>query len=160
MGEVITMDLFTGFLFRGLDQDQLAKIGAITTEISMENGQRIFVEGDEAKNLYVLKKGAVELMTSVEQNLELPISILRDPGDIFGSHSFIAPYRYSLSARCEEAGSVLSIERSSVKKLMVADRGLECIIMRNLAEHFLDRLTETRQELKIHFRILFRSTRS
>jgi CRP/FNR family transcriptional regulator len=158
--EVITMDLFTGFLFKGLDQDQLAKIAAITAEISMKNGQKLFLEGDEAKQLYVLKKGAVELMTSVEHNLELPISMLRDPGDIFGSHSFIAPYRYSLSARCEEAGTVLSIERSSVKKLMVADCGLECIIMRNLAEHFLDRLKETRQELKTHFRVLLKSMRS
>jgi len=158
--EVIAMDLFTGFLFKGLDQDQLAKIAAITREISMENGQKLFVEGEEAKNLYVLKEGAVELMTGVEQELQLPISMLRDPGDIFGSHALIAPHQYSLSARCEETGTLLSIERSSVKKLMVADRGLECMIMRNLAEHFLDRLRETRQELKTHFRILLKSMRS
>ena len=154
------MDLFTGFLFKGLDQDQLAKIAAITTEISMENGQKLFVEGEEAKHLYILKEGAVELITGVEQELQLPISMLRDPGDIFGSHALIAPYQYSLSARCEETGTLLRIERSSLKKLMVADRGLECMIMRNLAEHFLDRLRETRQELKTHFRILLKSMRS
>ena len=154
------MDLFTGFLFKGLDQDQLVKITAITTEISMENEQKLFAEGEEAKNLYILKEGAVELMTRVEPDLELPISMLRDPGDIFGSHALIAPYQYSLSARCEEAGTLLNIERSSVKKLMVADRGLECMIMTNLAEHFLDRLKQTRQELKTHFRILLKSMRS
>jgi len=158
--EVITMDLFTGFLFKGLDQDQLGKIAAITREISMENGQKLFAEGEEAKHLYVLKEGSVELMTRVEHDLELPISMLRDPGDIFGSHALIAPYQYSLSARCEETGTLLSIERSALKKLMVADRGLECIVMTNLAEHFLDRLRETRQELKTHFRILLKSTRS
>jgi CRP/FNR family cyclic AMP-dependent transcriptional regulator len=158
--EVIAMDLFTGFLFKGLDQDQLGNIAAITREISMENGQKLFVEGEEAEHLYILKEGAVELMTGVEQELQLPISMLRDPGDIFGTHALIAPHQYSLSARCEEAGTLLSIERSSVKKLMVADRGLECMIMRNLAEHFLDTLRETRQELKTHFRILLKSMRS
>lgn len=153
------MDLFTGFLFKGLDQDQLAKIAAITREISMENGQKLFVEGDEAKHIYILKEGAVELMIEVDRDLQLPISMLRNPGEIFGSHALIAPYQYSLSARCEEAGTLLGIERSSLKELMVADRGLECMIMRNLAEDFLDRLRGTRQELKTHFRILLKSAR-
>jgi len=154
------MDLFTGFLFKGLDQDQLAKIAAISIEISMQNGQKLFAEGEEAKQLYILKKGAVELMTGAEHNLQLPISMLRDPGDIFGSHALIPPYQYSLSARCEETGTLLNIECSTLKKLMAADRDLECIIMRNLAQHFLERLTETRQELKTHFRVLLKSMRS
>jgi hypothetical protein len=31
------------------------------------------------------------------------------------------------------------------------------VILANLAKHFLDRLKETRQELKIHFKTIFKS---
>ena len=46
------------------------------------------------------KEGAVELLTKVEEGFELPIAILRNPGDCTGTSSLVAPYLYSLSSRC------------------------------------------------------------
>ena len=153
------MDLPMGYLFRGLDNDQLKRIAAIAREVSMENGQQICREGEEANSLYILKTGAVELMTTVENDVELPISVLRNPGDIFGSGVLIAPYTYNLTARCSGTGILLRIEGSALQKLMVEDRDLGCIIMTNLAEQFLTRLKESRQEIKMHFNTLLRSYR-
>ena len=153
------MDLPMGYLFRGLDNDQLRRIAAIAREVSMENGQQICREGEEANSLYILKTGAVELMTTVENDVELPISVLRNPGDIFGSGILIAPYTYNLTARCSGTGILLRIEGSALQKLMVEDRDLGCIIMTNLAEQFLARLKESRQEIKMHFNTLLRSYR-
>lgn len=153
------MDLPMGYLFRGLDNDQLKRIAAIAREVSMENGQQICREGEEANSLYILKTGAVELMTTVENDVELPISVLRNPGDIFGSGILIAPYTYNLTARCSGTGILLRIEGSALQKLMVEDRDLGCIIMTNLAEQFLTRLKESRQEIKMHFNTLLRSYR-
>jgi CRP-like cAMP-binding protein len=157
--EVMTMDLPLGYLFKGLNDDQLKRIEAIATELSMEDGQEICKEGEVAKGLYVLKTGAIELMTKVENNVELPISILRNTGDIFGSGLLVAPYQCSLTARCAETGILFMIEGSALQKLMKDDRDLGCIIMTNLAEHFLGRLKESRQEIKIHFSTLLRSYR-
>jgi hypothetical protein len=41
---------------------------------------------------------------------------------------------------------------------MLEDHELGCTIMKNLAQHLLERLKETRQELKIHFKTLFKSS--
>ena len=153
------MDLPMGYLFMGLDNDQLKRIAAVAREVSMENGQQICREGEEANSLYILKTGAVELMTTVENDVELPISVLRNPGDIFGSGVLIAPYTYNLIARCSGTGILLRIEGSALQKLMVEDRDLGCIIMTNLAEQFLTRLKESRQEIKMHFNTLLRSYR-
>ena len=153
------MDLPMGYLFMGLDNDQLRRIAAIAREVSMENGQQICREGEEANSLYILKTGAVELMTTVENDVELPISVLRNPGDIFGSGILIAPYTYNLTAHCSGTGILLRIEGSALQKLMVEDRDLGCIIMTNLAEQFLTRLKESRQEIKMHFNTLLRSYR-
>ena len=153
------MDLPMGYLFRGLNDDQLKRVAAVAREVSMENGQQICREGEEANSLYILKTGAVELMTTVEKDVELPISVLRNPGDIFGSGVLIAPYTYNLTARCSGTGILLRIEGSALQKLMVEDRDLGCIIMTNLAEQFLTRLKESRQEIKMHFNTLLRSYR-
>ena len=35
------MDVPLGYLFKGLNEDHLKKIAAVTTEVSMEDGQQI-----------------------------------------------------------------------------------------------------------------------
>lgn len=115
-------------------------------------------EGQQAEELFVLKEGAVELLTKVEDGFDLPIAIFRNPGDCTGTSSLVEPYVYSLNSRCVEDSKMLVIKKTALKKLMQEDHELGCTIMRNLAQHMLDRLKETRQELKVHFKTIFRST--
>ena len=114
-------------------------------------------EGQKAEALFVLKEGAVELLTTVNDDFELPIAILRNPGDFTGTSSLVPPYEYSLSSRCSEEGKILIIKQTDLKELMIEDHSLGCTIMKNLAQHFLERLKETRQEVKIHFKTIFKS---
>jgi CRP/FNR family cyclic AMP-dependent transcriptional regulator len=153
------MDLPMGYLFKGLNDDKMKRVAAVAKEISMKKGQKICREGEEAKNLYILKTGAVEVITTVENDVELPITVLRNHGDVFGSGVLIAPYTYNLTARCTETGILFKIEGSALQKLMMEDRDLGYIIMTNLAEQFLIRLKESRQEIKMHFNTLLRSYR-
>jgi len=158
--EVDAMSLRSGHLFDGLDKAQIMKLEGIAKMAQVEKGQVIFKEGEKANAVYVLEEGAVELTTFVEKDFELPISILRNRGDMFGSSALLAPHVYSLSARCAEKGMILRFESDPLKKLMSEDHGLGCKIMANLAKYFFERLRETRQELKIHFKTLLMSTRS
>jgi CRP-like cAMP-binding protein len=127
----------------------------------MEDGEVIFREGGESTAVYILRKGAVELITLVENDFELPIATLRKPGEIVGTSALVPPYQYSLTARCTGKGTLLSIctgkgtllsiERSALLEAMSEDRDLGYIVMTNLARYFFDKLKETRQELRIHF---------
>jgi CRP/FNR family transcriptional regulator len=145
------MDLPLGYLFKGLNEDQLERIMAITREVSMEDGEVIFKEGEESGAVYILKNGAVELITQVENDFELPIATLRKPGEIVGTSALVSPCQYSLTARCTGKGTLLSIDRSALLEAMSEDPDLGYIIMTNLAKYFFDKLKETRQELRIHF---------
>jgi CRP-like cAMP-binding protein len=91
MMEVMNMDLPSVF-FKGLGDDQLKRIAAVAEEVSMENGREIVREDAEAKVLYILKTGAVELLTKIENEVELPISMLRNQGEIIGSGALISPH--------------------------------------------------------------------
>ena len=150
--------LHSCYLFKGLSESQFHSLSEITKQVRAQKGQFLMNEGRKAEELFVLKQGAVELLTTVNDDFELPISILRNPGDCTGTSSLIEPYEYSLSARCFEDSELLIIKHTDLKNLMLADHELGCTLMKNLAKHLLDRLKETRQELKIHFKTLFKSS--
>ena len=153
------MDMPLGYLFNGLNQDQLKRIKAIATQIAINKGQEICKEEEEAKALFILKTGAVELLTTIDSEVELTIAMLRKPGKIFGAGVLVPPYQYALTARCAETGTLLSIERLALQKLLKEDSDLGFMVMTNLAEHFLGKLKQSRQELKIHFNTLLKSFR-
>jgi len=148
------------YLFKGLSESQLLRLSEIAKEEQLKKGDFLMHEGQMAEALFVLKEGAVELLTTVNDDFELPIAILRNPGDFTGTSSLVPPYEYSLSSRCSEDAKILIIKQSNLKDLMVEDHELGCIIMKNLAQHFLERLKETRQEVKIHFKTIFKSIHS
>ena len=150
------MRLSSCYLFQGLSESQLDHLHTIGSEAPMQLGQWLFHEGDAAIQMYILKDGAVELLTSVD-DVELPITIVREPGNCFGTSTMVPPHQYSLSARCAEDGTLMSIEKTDLEQIIRDDVELGNVILSNLAKHFLDRLKETRQELKIHFKTIFKS---
>ena len=83
------MDSSFAYLFRGLEDGQMKKIMAIGKEIPIKKGQQIFREGQNANGVYLLREGSVELMTLVDGDFELPISILRNPGDVLGTSALV-----------------------------------------------------------------------
>ena len=151
------MPLNSCYLFQGLAQSQIERIVAITREQQFQKGQWLFLEGQEAKHLYLVKDGAVELVIKVEDVIEIPIAIIRPNDGCLGIGALVEPYLYSLSARCLDDSTLLVIPKTQLHELMHADSELHCAIMTNLAKKLLNRLKETRQEVKIHFMNLVRS---
>jgi CRP-like cAMP-binding protein len=151
------MPLSSSFLFKGLSASQLQRLTTAATEIQIQKGQWLFQEGKTADRVYIIKSGAVEMLTRVNGEYELPIKIVRAKGGSFGTSALVPPHEYSLSAKCAQDAVLLEISLADLEKISEEDSALGCAIMKNLAQHLLDRLKETRQELKIHFKTLFRS---
>ena len=114
------MQLSSCYLFQGLSESQLSQIRTIGSEASIKAGQWLFHEGDAAEQMYVLKNGAVELLTTVDE-VELPITIVRKPGNCFGTSTLVPPHQYSLSARCAEDGLLLSMQKTDLEQLIKSD---------------------------------------
>ena len=145
------------FLFERLSASQLERIKAIPGEQQIRKGQWLFREDEEAQHFYLIKEGAIELLTIVDDKIEIPISMVRAKNGCFGISALVPPFRYSLSARAADDSKLLVFRREDLEKLKQEDPGLVCIMMNNLAEKLLARLKETRRELKIHFMNLVRS---
>lgn len=154
------MPLSSIFLFKDLSESHLKRITDRVNETQIKKGHWLFHEGDTADRLYVLQNGAVELLTKVNDDIELPVTIIRKVGGCFGISALVPPYQYSLSSRCAEDTVLLQIRRENIQELTSEDRALGCTIMTNLAQYLLERLKETRQDLKNHFKTLFRTTQT
>ena len=151
------MSLSASFLFQGLSESQLQRLNSIVNHIEVPKDQWLFHEGSEGNRIYILKSGSVEMLTRVNGQYELPIRKLRAEGSCFGTSALVAPHEYSLSARSAEDVGLLEIKREDLERLSAEDGALGCTIMKNLAQHLLAKLKETRMELKTHFQNLFRS---
>lgn len=143
-------------LFEGLSEIQFERLFVLMEEVAVKKGERLFQEGEAAEELYCIKQGAVEMLTSIDDHIELPITILRSERSYFGMSSLVPPYIYSLSARSFEDSILMVIKQSQLMEQTKRDPEMGFIIMSNLAKMFLDRLKETRQEVKIHFKTLFK----
>ena len=151
------MPISSCYLFERISASQLERIEAIPSEQKIQKGQWLFREDDEAQNFYLIKEGSIELLTLVDEKIEIPISMVRGKNGCFGISALVPPFRYTLSARAAQDSNLLVFRRADLEKLKQDDPGLVCIIMNNLAQKLLARLKETRQELKIHFMNLVRS---
>ena len=145
------------YLFSGLSDPQLERVQALSREQKIQKGQWLFREDQDAQCFYLIKEGAIELLTIVDERVEIPIAMVRTQNGCIGIGALVAPFRYSLSARAALDSSLLVFSRTDLETLKLDDPGLVCIIMNNLAQKLLERLKETRRECKIHFMNLVRS---
>ena len=151
------MNLSSCYLFEGLSQSQLGYLSGIASSMPVKKSSWLFHKGEPADCLYTVDKGAVELLIEVQPGIEIPINMIRPLNGCVGASALVEPYRYSLSARCVEDGTLSVIRRADLTPLIEQHPHLGRILMTNLARHLLARLNETRQEVQLRFMSLVRS---
>ena len=70
-------------LFDGLGPDDMSEITAAARSLRRERGEFVYMPGDRAETVYVLRKGRIKLSVLSESGKEFAIDIFQ-PGDIFG----------------------------------------------------------------------------
>jgi hypothetical protein len=102
-------------------------------------GTVLFRKGDLADQLYCLVDGQIELV-------EIGAMLL--PGKIFGEIAFFAPdRRRTLTARCVQAATVLSIDEGTVKQLVYQNPALGFHLMGLVAGRLSEDIRRFEQRL-------------
>ena len=63
------MPISSCYLFERLSDAQLERIAAISSEQKIQKGQWLFREDEEADYFYLIKEGAIELLTIVDEKI-------------------------------------------------------------------------------------------
>ena len=99
-------------VFLGLDDSDLDKIAALPScrEEGYQAEEVIIRVGNEAKHLYVLKEGQVDLVmevpTSSEQAATKVVVDKITQGGFFGWSALVKPHYYTMSAICSKTQPV------------------------------------------------------
>ena len=137
-------DLKEGDLFKTLNTKQLQPFRKHFTEENFETGEVIFLQGGQAKNLYILLEGEVTLDVKAKGEIDITAELIRKKGETFGLPSLIKPYRNSVSATCNRRTRVLSVSAEVLRKLIKQNTNVGIVIMEKVAEIFFSRLNSNR----------------
>lgn len=75
-------------IFSGLDPDEMSRIAAHARSLRKARGEFIYMPGDRADLVYILKQGRVKLSVLAESGKEIAIDIIQ-PGEIFGEFALV-----------------------------------------------------------------------
>src|SRR5687768_3991071 len=75
-------------LCSGLEQSEMTEIAAAARTLRKERGEFVYMPGDRADSVYVLRKGRIKLSVLSESGKEIAIDIIQ-PGEMFGEFALI-----------------------------------------------------------------------
>jgi len=146
---MVSVEVLKGFeLFKGLAEDNLAKLAELCHLYAMHEGDRIFAETTKARDVHLCRSGKVDILIWVGQPWNRNIAVHRAGlGEVFGWSALVAPYIYTASAECAESGEEIRLKGSELLTVFGQNPLIGYTIMENLSANISLRLTQTRQRL-------------
>lgn len=135
-----TVKLLKGIaIFGSLSDDQLEKVGELCKVKEHPKGSLIVKEGDLARELYIIKEGAVEIVKGVGSDEEHALARLWE-GDCFGEMALIDIQPRSASVRTTRDSVIYSLSNRDFLKLYQWNLLTYTIVVLNIAREISRRL--------------------
>ena len=136
------------YLFRGLEQDQLARFEEIAESEFYPEGEFVFVQGEPADAFFVIQHGAVTIGQNDEDDSGERIDVATlGTGSHFGEMSFLDNTPRSANALAVSDSHVLRIRYDAMATLLESDGQLALQVYRELARFLCGRLRLTTLDL-------------
>lgn len=121
------------WLFSSLSDEETTALTAAAWRRPFEKGQYVFMEGQPASLLFVIKAGRVKLVKTTEDGTEILVD-MRKAGDFIGEAFLSDDAAYPLTAECAEDSLLCGITRERFERLIKAHPNIGLQIMRNMSE--------------------------
>lgn len=126
-------------LFGALDDDVLARLATTLHVITPEAGHVLFREGEEARTMYLVVGGEVEVMKRSRSGIDARVAVL-GPGDWFGEMSIVDIQPRSATVRMLAPGRLVEITAADFDALYRSDLKAYALIVLNMARELSRRL--------------------
>jgi CRP-like cAMP-binding protein len=127
------------WLFENLAPKDLEAIVERAIRKKYEPGQRIFFQGDPARELFLVKAGRVKLTKNTAEGGEITLDI-RKPGDLLGENILNEDIDYPVSASCIETAFTCGFTRPAFEKLVLDHPRVGLQVIKNMSRR-IDSLT-------------------
>jgi CRP-like cAMP-binding protein len=140
----IAMILSETEFFKGIDSEVMNKITAICSEENHPKDAVLFKKDEDAKSLFILKGGTVNLVIQNGGTLATPLS---DPGEVFGWSCMVENGVYTASGICATDAKVVKIDRDKLDEIFDQHPDVGLILIKRLGAVFSKRLSNVYRDL-------------
>lgn len=137
-------------LFEGLNSAQLAKVAALVSERRYPSNERIFREGEDGHEFFIILEGRVRISKMVPGIGEEALAIL-EPGAYFGEMALVDETPRSADAIAHSECALGILRREALDGLMFTDKELGYAILWTFVRTLASRLRDTNEKIKAFF---------
>ncbi len=131
-------------LFSGLSPEQHREIAALAVVRTFPAGARLFLAGQEARELCVVRRGEVELTFPLQlmgKEREIRFQVL-GVGSTLAWSALVPPHRLTMSARALAEAEVCAFPREGLLRLFDRDPALARAVVTRVAQVIAARVVE------------------
>lgn len=121
------------WIFQNLEAEEVEALSRVALRKKSTKGEALFLQGDPADEMFLIKGGHVKLSKVLEDGTELTLDI-RKPGDFVGENMFSEEGHYPVGAYCLEDTLTCGFSRSQFEQLVLQHPRIGLQIIKNLSE--------------------------
>jgi SulP family sulfate permease len=141
------LSLSESYLFKDLSPEHLAILGESVEEHLYAPGERIFSAGDPGDTLYLVRRGAVRIVLSLEGGGTKHLATF-GRANFFGDMSFLSQRERSAHAEAETETEVFSLSREASIRLVSEHPEIGSAVFIRLGKALAGRLRNTNAEIR------------
>ena len=124
--------------FAGIDSEVMNKITAICQEERYPKDTVLFKKDEDAKYLFILKEGCVNLVIQNGGTMATPLT---ESGEVFGWSCMVEDGIYTASGICAKDSRIIKIDRDQLDEIFNQHPHIGLMIIKRLGAVFSRRLS-------------------
>ena len=121
------------WIFKDLEENELKAFSNSAIRKKLSKGESLFFQGDNAKEMFLIKGGRVKLSKITEDGSELTIDF-RKAGDFVGENMLTEDLIYPFSAWCMEDTMTCGFRKNQFQDLIIKYPKIGLQIIKNMSE--------------------------
>ncbi len=145
----ITLEKIRNFpIFSGLEEQTLRELAFAVAEQSLQAGQIVFFQGEEARYVYIVARGIIRVRRLSPEGKDIVLHYL-GPGRVVDPASAVDGGPYTVTADALTKATVYALPPGTFRQLVERDRHLASNLLRELAGR-TRHLTNMVEEMALH----------
>lgn len=132
--------------FEGMDGNYLELIVGCASNIRFDEGDKIFSEGEEANQFYMIREGSVALAIHGPGSGSITIDTL-DDGEILGWSWLVPPYYWRFDAKAKDRVRAIALDGACLRDKCEENHDLGYELLKRFSHIIDQRLQATRLQL-------------
>lgn len=135
------------YLFKTLTPDEMKLVNGLATNETHSAGETIFIRGEKAKALYLIKFGSVKIRQTTKSGDTIDVATL-GTGSHFGEMPFLDGETRSATAVANEAVELITLPYDKLQGVMEKNQSIAMKVYREMAHFMCGRLRSTTNDLE------------